>query len=150
MAWDPRSFGMLPIHIACMRCNKEAAKYSLSIHPESINVLDIDRKYPLRHLLNNFVDHRSSDYEDFIWFLLQHDQGAVSKPMSNGKYALHIVSESFPLSIIELMYNAHPQAIHARDNRECTPFNYVCLHSLTLKWSDFSCFNLTQSNKLAS
>jgi ankyrin repeat protein len=66
MAWDPRSFGMLPIHIACMRCNKEAAKYSLSIHPESINVLDIDRKYPLRHLLNNFVDHRSSDYEDFI------------------------------------------------------------------------------------
>jgi ankyrin repeat protein len=94
-------------------------KYLHSINPESINIADDIGRYPL-HLAIRYYR------EDLVPFLLQHDRGAVSQPIMNDDFALHLACEyQKPLEIVKLVYNEYPQAIHARNNDGDTPLD-VC------------------------
>jgi ankyrin repeat protein len=49
-------------------------------------------------------------------FLLERDQGAVLKADGFGWYPLHEASQCYNLTVVELVYNANPDAIFIRDN----------------------------------
>jgi ankyrin repeat protein len=99
----------------------EAVKYLYSLRPECINIAGPDGYY----LLHSAIDHnnrRMDDREELTRFLLQHDQGAVSKRTNDGDLALHFAFRQ-PLEIVKLVFNAYPQAIHTRNNKGETPLN---------------------------
>jgi hypothetical protein len=97
-------------------------KYLLSINPESTNTAEhICGCYPLHLILGSTYsnEHRPDEFEDLMLFMLLHDQGAASRPQSNGGLALHSACRECPLSIVELVFNSYPQATLApRSKRE--------------------------------
>ncbi|KAL3772825.1 hypothetical protein ACHAWO_006908 [Cyclotella atomus] len=110
------NYGQLPIHFACHHGNVEVAKYLYSIYPESINIATMNGNYPIHCVLRSHA--RSSGHEDLTRFLLLHDQGAVLTASTiDSSFALHVACDNGqPLEIVKLVYNAYPQAIHARNS----------------------------------
>jgi ankyrin repeat protein len=119
-------YGELPIHMICITCNVEAAKYLHSIYPESINIANHrGGLYPLHFAVWTTI----GDPRDLIQFLLQHNQGAASKPTICGGLALHLACERCQsLEVVKLIYNAYPEAIHTRNNRDRSPLD-ICLYN---------------------
>jgi ankyrin repeat protein len=64
--------------------------------------------------------------EELALFLLLRDQGAVSTPYDvgdTGELPLHLACKWQPLSIVKLVYNAYPEALHRQNDYEETPLN---------------------------
>eukprot|EP00956_Cyclotella_meneghiniana_P011257 scaffold15837_cov49-Cyclotella_meneghiniana.AAC.3 len=116
--------GWLPFHGACSGGNVETAKYLYKIYPESINIPDmIGGFYPLNLLMDTSIEEyvEVTGIEEFgvelTQFLLKHDRGAVSSPNTVGELPLHCACRgNRSLTIIKLVFNAYPEAIHIRDN----------------------------------
>jgi ankyrin repeat protein len=87
--------GVESLHTACYNGNIEAVKYLYTIYSEGINIASDHGKYPLHFALDHNGRARD-DRENLTRFLLQHDQGAVSKPAFDGDLALHF--DSIPVA----------------------------------------------------
>lgn len=63
-------------------------------------------------------EDRSTEFEDLIQFLLRHDERTISRSTEHCYLPLHCACFS-TLNTVELVYNAHPQAVfHADCNRD--------------------------------
>jgi ankyrin repeat protein len=111
--------GALPIHYACRCNNVETAQYLFELYPESINVIDSNRRYPVHYLLYSGVC--TELVLKLAQFLLQHDEGAVTKRDSGGYLPLHLAIRSDSLHLVKLVYNAYPQAIYWENYDGSTP-----------------------------
>ena len=111
--------GMLPLHCAC-QCNYvETVRYLFEMYPESIHVFDSQRNYPIDFLL--FNDDEGDSLLELARFLLQHDEGAVTKCDIYGNMSLHYAVEfESTVNIVKLVYNAYPQAIYMENNEGTT------------------------------
>ena len=115
----------LPFHRACAKCNVEVAKYLHSLYPESVKVPNIQGHCALHLVLRTKRDNEE-DLEELTRFLLLNDQGVISTRDGLGFLPLHIACEYQELSIVKLIYNANPEAVHeqiiARDAEFVTEF----------------------------
>jgi hypothetical protein len=114
--------GRLPLHYACINGNVEVAKYFHSLYPESTNVQDT-YGFSALHQVLTLARCAEEDLEELTRFLILHDQGALSMPDRDGYLPLHRACESQKLSIVKLLYDAYPEAIHVRTNRGETPLD---------------------------
>jgi ankyrin repeat protein len=72
-------------------------------------------------LHEQLLDGRSE--EEFVRFLLLHNQGAVSIPDDDGWLPLHFACMWRPLSIVKLVYDACPMALHRQNDGGRTPLD---------------------------
>ena len=113
-------FGYPPFHDSCSGNNIEAAKYLFGLYPESINIADDLRSYPIHILL----EYGENDILELTRFLLKHDRGAVSTHNDPGDLPLHMVSRWHDnLNIVKLVFNAYPEAIYAQNKQGRTPLD---------------------------
>jgi ankyrin repeat protein len=61
--------------------------------------------------------------EETLRLLLEHDQGAVLKADQRGRLPLHFASQYCSSTVVEIVYNAYPEAIFIRDNDGETPLD---------------------------
>ena len=118
----------LPLHVACSKCNVETMKYLYHIYPECINIPKAwDGNYPLHIFVSKHTRYEEEAVE-IAKFLLKYDQGALSKSNNSGSLPLHIACRVWGLAIVKLIFNAYPEAIHIRNNRNWIPLNYARCH----------------------
>ena len=106
--------GQLPLHISCLTCNVQTAKYLFELYPESISIPDMEGRYPIHRLfLNTSPRVSEEDILELAQFLLHHDRGAVSKSGGLRRYLLHraIMFIKSSIDIVALVYNAYSEAI---------------------------------------
>ena len=114
--------GELPFHYACRNKNFETVKYLFHLWPACINIPDNKSQYPIHNLLD---DSEGEDVTKLCHFLLQHDQGAVSKPWAEGMLPLHVACYFHHLEAAKLLYNAFPQGINTQDNYSRYPIHHL-------------------------
>jgi ankyrin repeat protein len=113
-------FGNTPLHCAC-RGSYHTAKYLYGLYPESIDT----GYYPL-HILLDSGDYKPKQFKEVLRFLLTHDKGAVFQADEDGNLPLHAAVKncrSTGWTIVELVYNANPDAIFIRNNDGRTPLD---------------------------
>jgi ankyrin repeat protein len=131
--------GRLPIHIACIYCNFEVAKYLLSLYPESINIPD-DDGYSLLHIVVQARHCTEEDREELTIFLIQQNESALTLPDHYfGDLPLHAACSigHENLSVVKLLYDAHPQAMEIRNNRGDTPLDAARLWTRGVRLAAF-------------
>ena len=119
---ESRSYGW-PIHLVCRFGNRvdttDTIQYMLELDPELINAEDSDGYLPI---------HFASEYSgtELIELLFKYDPEAASTEM-NDEYRwlpLHLAcSYNTNLSTIQVLYDAYPEAILARDRFGDTPLD---------------------------
>ena len=113
--------GWLPIHVACTNGNRDdttdTIQYMLELDPELINKASSDGRYLPIHLAA--MNGRTQSIE----LLLNFDPGAASKKTNDFRQSpLHLACRyNTNLSTIQVLYNAYPEAILARDSFGRTP-----------------------------
>jgi ankyrin repeat protein len=113
----------LPFHAACSFYNVEVANYLHSLYPESINIRYNDGNSALQKLLW-YHGGNEQDCKEMTRFLLLHNQGVLSTPDYAGRLPLHIACAPYcPLSIVKLVYDAYPEALHVRTRGGATPLD---------------------------
>ena len=107
-------YGRLPFHAACSFYNVEVANYLHSLYPESINIRYNDGNsalqsfYGIMVAMNKIARKRRDSYGSTIKECFQHLIYA-------GRLPLHIACVPYcPLSIVKLVYDAYPEALHVR------------------------------------
>lgn len=112
--------GQLPFHNACHKNNVKTAKYLFDLYPECINVSAWNSYYPIHYLLSNhsnyFAYGKKESPLELTQFLLEHDQGAVEKPDTDGWLPLHHACQFHDLNIVKAVFDAYPEAIHIRNH----------------------------------
>ena len=112
--------GSLPIHLACTGNQDDAAdtiQYMLEVDSELINAEDRHRRLPI-HLA------AMRGGTEAIELLLKFDPNAASKEVNNGTrwLPLHLTCKyNTNFSSIQVLYDAYPDAIFARDRNGRTP-----------------------------
>ena len=112
--------GSLPIHVACVHGvdKSDTIQYMLELDPEIINAEDSRRKLPIHWAAENGITKS-------IELLLKYDPDAASKETNNGSHRLplHRACAAYNpnLTSIQLLYDAYPEAIFARDRDGRTP-----------------------------
>ena len=115
-------------HDSCYYANFETAKYFLDLCPESINIPMRNGLYPL-HLLLTGRDGRDESVYELAQFLLKYDRGAITTPNCTGNLPLHIACQSKKLSIVQLVFDSYPEAIHERNCRGRVPLDHARMRS---------------------
>eukprot|EP00956_Cyclotella_meneghiniana_P025161 scaffold51847_cov39-Cyclotella_meneghiniana.AAC.5 len=116
--------GELPFHCSCYGCNTETAKYLYSLYPE-INKPNNSGFYPLHTLLSY---EQENDITELTEILVKCDKGALSTPARTvGILPLHFACYD-DLTVIKLVYDAYPEAIHRGDIDERTPLDWAIRH----------------------
>ena len=112
--------GWLPIHVACSGNRDDTVdtiQYMLDLDPELINAENSDGWLPIHYAVNGSAKS--------IELLLKYDTDAASK-INNGsqQLPLHLAcSYNANLSSIQVLYDAYPEAILARDRGRRTPLD---------------------------
>jgi len=114
------SHGNLPIHEACYNSRDdsfETVQHMLKLNPDSIDTRNRNEELPI-HIVA--VRGRSK----IVDLLLLHDPDAASKPSDHRRLPLHEVCSSREyahLHTVQVLYDAYPQAIIARDEHGYIP-----------------------------
>jgi len=118
--------GSLPIHDACGRStvHTETIHYLLDMYPESINIRDGSGMLPI-HCAARYGNAKIVD------LLLLHDPDAASKPRITSiirRFSLPLHEacsrEYAQLLTVQVLFDAYPQAIRARDEHGKTPLDH--------------------------
>ena len=107
-------YGYLPIHTAFDHywtvADVHTIQYLLDLYPESVNVLTPGGTLPI---------HRAAGYGkvDIIELLLKHNPDMASKRTTNQecRLPLHIASSVGYSLVVQVLYDAFPEAITIRD-----------------------------------
>ena len=119
----------LLFHDSCYYANFETAKYLLDLCPESISIPQRNGLYPL-HLLLTGLDGQDESVYKLTQFLLKYDRGAITTPNRTGNLPLHIACQSKKLSIVQLVFDSYPEAIHKRNCRGQVPLDLARMRSI--------------------
>ena len=122
--------GILPICEACKGGRLETVKYLFDVHSDAMLARDNLGQYPIHHAAYNFgqfgllglkgyaSDSRSC-VPEIIEFILSKDPDGASRGDYNGRYPLHSACEK--IDVVQVLYNAYPQAIAKTSDRGHTP-----------------------------
>ena len=116
------SVGWLPIHKACAWGKRDdtadTIQYMLKLDPELINAENSDGWLPI---------HRAAEWGrvQIIELLLKFDPDSASKEMNDRSQwlPLHFACDDSNFCSIQVLYNAYPEAILARDEHGDTPLD---------------------------
>jgi ankyrin repeat protein len=104
--------GMLPLHCACKKgYSLPLIKVLLTAYPEGKGVQDNDGNTPLQYLTI------TASRVDENGMLLLHRQAAYSKGLS--------------VEGLNILFDAHPEAIRIQDNFGLLPLHYACLNEVS-------------------
>ena len=125
--------GDLPVHKACIYPNVKTAIHLFNLYPESINNSTNSQGHcPLHAFCYSYFNNDDiKAIAELAQFLLQHDQGWVSKPSQDeigrfdGCLPLHKATVMQSLAATKLVFDAYPEAIHIRNDDGETPLDYV-------------------------
>ena len=112
--------GWLPIHVACANGKRDdtadTIQYMLELDPELINAENSDRLLPIHH---------ATEYgrTESIELLLKFDPNAASKDVNDGSRRLPLHLDWVSPSSIQVLYDAYPEAIFARNRDGRTPLD---------------------------
>ena len=111
--------GGLPFHDFCVLNNTETAKFLFQLFPGFINVADESGNYPIHCLV--LWSREEEDISELTQFLLQYDQGAVTKQNISGQLPLHLaIGSGRGMDIVKFLFDAYPEAIYIEWSG-CTP-----------------------------
>ena len=139
--------GKLPLHLLLYGKNEtckqsyhdkiKRVKYLYQLYPESLNIADSHGNYPIHGLLR--YNKSGANISEITQFLLDHDQGALSKPNNQGLLPLHIACGRRGLGIIKQIFDAYPEAFLYRCRGE-TPFDIARSRGRTASFDRFATF----------
>ena len=115
--------GSLPIHLACTYGTRDDSadtiQYMLELDPELINAEGRGGYLPIHWAARN-------GGTEAIELLLKYDPDAALREVNDGtrELPLHLACDyNTNLSSIQVLYDAYPEAIHARDGNGDTPLD---------------------------
>jgi len=108
--------GALPIHEACKNDCLETVKYLLELYPESITMRDQEGYSPLHRAASNCKEKAG----EVIRFLLSRDSTCASMVTATHTFLplglpLHVAGYHLNLDAVQLLFDAHPEAICVND-----------------------------------
>ena len=123
--------GSLPIHKACRYGTRSDSvntiQYLLELYPNSIHARDNDGWLPIHKSASPRKKDRSGRGKDIVALLLKHDHTVASTATENNcRLPLHIAcntAHSEHLGIVQLLFDAYPEAIWTRDVDGETPLD---------------------------
>eukprot|EP00579_Thalassiosira_antarctica_P015115 CAMPEP_0201944838 /NCGR_PEP_ID=MMETSP0903-20130614/53596_1 /ASSEMBLY_ACC=CAM_ASM_000552 /TAXON_ID=420261 /ORGANISM="Thalassiosira antarctica, Strain CCMP982" /LENGTH=944 /DNA_ID=CAMNT_0048487893 /DNA_START=264 /DNA_END=3100 /DNA_ORIENTATION=- len=108
--------GALPIHLVCIYGHLETVKYLLELYPESITMRDQEGYSPLHRAASNCKEKAG----EVIRFLLSRDSTCASMVTATHTFLplglpLHVAGYHLNLDAVQLLFDAHPEAICVND-----------------------------------
>jgi len=109
-------YNYLPIHHACATGRFDTIEYFLGLYPESIHTRDGSGYLPLHRAAACEAESRA----EVIELLLKHDSNAASKKADGRRLPLHLACVAYygQLDVVQILYDACPEAIWMRDTDE--------------------------------
>ena len=114
--------GSLPIHIACARGRVDVVKCLFELDPESITVRSNGGLLPIHKAAVSV----GKEGVETIRFLLSKDPDLARKPATAKLLLpLHLACTGHLLDRVQLLFDAHPEAIDTTDATEKFPYDYA-------------------------
>jgi len=109
-------YNYLPIHDACATGRIDTIEYLLRLYPESIHTRDGSGYLPLHRAARCEAENRV----EVIKLLLKHDPNTISKKTAGLRLPLHLACAAYygQLDVVQILYDACPEAIWMRDTDE--------------------------------
>eukprot|EP00956_Cyclotella_meneghiniana_P044066 scaffold300355_cov79-Cyclotella_meneghiniana.AAC.2 len=119
-------YGRLPIHDACFFARLNTVKSLFEIYPDSIYISDHNGENPLHMLINSERINGDNEHElvVLVALMLKDEEDVASTIDSYGDLPLHLACyEKRGLTLMKLLFDAHPDGIFFQDNDGYTPLD---------------------------